>query len=227
MILVIFCEFCSMPMLTESKVGKRGKLGIWHITESPDELLKMKIFSTEDRATLDSFSYEQRKKEWLVARILAEKLSEEKDIHIIYDEHSKPSLKGSKKYISLSHSHDLLAVILDEAETGIDIELIKPKIERIKEKFMSDPELKSLQREKQEEQLTVFWCAKESLYKLYGKKELEFKKHLLVEPFEYLEKGKIRADILHPSLKQKFVLHYEKISIYGKEYMMTYIINEG
>src|SRR2546430_8757086 len=52
----------------------------------------------------------------------------------------------------------------------------------------------------------------ESLYKLYGKKELEFKKHLIVEPFEYLEHGKIRADIIQNGLKQKFVRSEEHTS---------------
>ena len=117
-----------MSLFSTKEVGKKGRLGIWHITESLGELLKMKVFSKEDLTVLSAFSHEQRKKEWLVARILTEVLSSEKDIQILYDDHSKPSLKGSKKYISLSHSHDLLAVILDETETGIDIELIKPKI---------------------------------------------------------------------------------------------------
>ncbi len=215
-----------MALLTAKEVGRRGKLGIWHITESLDVLLKMKSFSKEDLPVLDSFSYEQRKKEWLVARILAETLLGEKNIQILYDKHHKPSLKNSKKNISLSHSHDLLAVILDEEETGIDIELIKPAIEKIKHKFMSDDELKSLQNDKSDEQLTLFWCAKESLYKLFGKKQLTFKEHLIVEPFEYLEKGKIRADILHNSSRHKFVLRYEKISVESKDYIMTYVIHE-
>ena len=215
-----------MPLFDIREVGKSGKLAIWHITESLEALLKMKRFSKEDLSMLAAFSYEHRKKEWLVARILAEQLSKEKNIQIIYDAHNKPFLENSKKHVSISHSHGLLAVILDEQATGIDIELVKPKVEKIKYKFMSDSELNSLQKEKQEEQLTVYWCAKESLYKLYGKKQLTFKEHLIVEPFEYLEKGKIRADIMQASKKQKFILQYEKVSVEGHDYMLTYIIND-
>ncbi|MEK6616384.1 MAG: 4'-phosphopantetheinyl transferase superfamily protein [Bacteroidota bacterium] len=221
-----------MGIFLSTEVGKnarlrngQGKLGIWHITESVDELLKMKFFSKEDVSQLNSFSYEHRKKEWLVSRILAEKLTGEKDTQIIYDEHGKPCLENSTLHISLSHSHNLLAVIIDKQETGIDIELIKPKVIRIKEKFMNEAELNSLQKENQEEQLTIYWCAKESLYKLYGKKELVFKKHLLIEPFQYSEKGIIMGWIKNTSVNKSFALQYEKLNSGNDNYMLAYIIN--
>lgn len=215
-----------MSLFTITEAGKNGKLAIWHITESLEELLKMKQFAEDDLSALNSFSYEHRKKEWLVARILAEQLSNEKDIRILYDEHNKPFLKHSKKHISISHSHDLLAVILDEHETGIDIELIKTKVLRIKEKFMSEAELKSLQKENIEEQLTVYWCAKESLYKLYGKKELAFKENLAVEPFHYSDKGIIRGWINKSAVKRSFTLQYEKLNSGDNSYILSYVVNE-
>ncbi|MBI4946562.1 MAG: 4'-phosphopantetheinyl transferase superfamily protein [Bacteroidetes bacterium] len=221
-----------MPLYNIEQVRNNGKIGIWHITESLDELLKMKQLSEVDLFVLNSFSYEHRKKEWLTARILAEQLSNEKDIRIIYDEHNKPFLKNSKKHISISHSHNLLAIILDEHETGIDIELIKTKVLRIKEKFMSAAELKSLQKENMVEQLTVYWCAKESLYKLYGKKELAFKENLAVEPFRYsADKGIIRGWINKSSTKRSFTLQYEKLNPIAigsgdDSYMLAYVINE-
>ena len=74
--------------------------------------------------------------------------------------------------------------------------------------------------------LTLYWCAKESLYKLYGKKNLRFKENLFVEPFEYLGKGKIKAEIILDSMKSKYILRYEKISSGDKNYMFTYVVNE-
>ncbi len=214
-----------MALLYIKEVGKTGRVGLWRITETMNELLAMKNFSLEDLSRLNSFSYEHRKKEWLVSRILAEKILGEAT-EIIYDEHNKPFLKNSKKQISLSHSHDLLALIVDDKETGIDIELIKPNVLRIKEKFISDAELKALERGHKEEELTLYWCAKESLYKLYGKKQLRFKENLFVEPFEFLGKGKIMGEIILGSERRKYILHYEKISVEGKDFMMTYVLNE-
>ncbi len=226
MTIVIFCQFCRMGLFLSKEVRQKGKVGVWHITESLDELLKMKQFSEEDLSLLKTFSYEHRKKEWLVSRILLEQMTGDKNLKIIYDEHNKPFIENSKEHISLSHSHNLLAAIIDKKETGIDIELIKPNILKIKEKFMSALELKALEKGHKEEELTLYWCVKESLYKLYGKKQLTFKENLFVEPFEYLGKGNIRAEIIQDSMKNKFELHYEKISVDRKNYMMTYVVNE-
>lgn len=201
-------------------------MGIWRITESLDELLRMKTFSEADLSALDSNPNKRRRKEWLAARILVEQLTNEKNIRIIYDEHKKPFLQNSKKHISLSHSRDLLAVIVDESETGIDIEGIGSKVVRIKEKFMSTEELGSLQEEKQEEQLTIYWCAKESLYKLYGRNELVFNKDLIIEPFHYSEKGIIRGWVKNSTMKKSFKLQYQKLISGNHSYMLTHIINQ-
>lgn len=206
--------------------GKAARLGLWQITESVDELLSMKEVSEEEKPVFDSFMHDNRKKEWLVSRILIEKMTGEKNSRIIYDEHSKPFLKGSQKHISLSHSHMLLAVIIDGTETGIDIELIKPNVEKIKEKFMSDAELKALGNNNIADKLTLYWCVKESLYKYYGKKKLTFKENLLVEPFDYSEKGKLTAHIRHETMKKKFELNYETVAAEGQKYMMAYIVRE-
>ena len=221
-----FLEFCSMPLLPIKEAGPHAKIGLWLLTESTEELIKRKTIPAEDLLVLRSFSHDQRKKEWLAARILAEELTDGKNVRIVYDEHNKPALKGSQKHISISHSHSLLTMILDSKETGIDIELVKPNVERIKEKFLSEGELKSLGEEKLTEKLTLYWCAKEALYKYYGKKLLTFKEHLIVEPFDYTGTGQLLARIIHPSMNKLFKLHYEKISVKDEDYILAYILNE-
>lgn len=213
-----------MPLLAQGDTKGKGKPGIWHITESTQDLLKEKSFSDRDLLQLDTFSHEQRKKEWLAARILTEKLTGNPEARIVYDEHNKPSLQGSEYHISISHSRDLLAVILSTHPTGIDIELIKPKIERIKHKFMSTAELGSLQSDHFSHQLTAYWCAKESLYKLYGQKELSFRENLIIEPFQYSEAGILKGWIKNAAVNKCYSLRYEKLSCGKDDYMMAYVI---
>jgi len=215
-----------MSLAYIKETGKSGKLGLWHISESVHELLKRRQFSKEDLAVLNSFTHDNRKKEWLVSRILVEELTGEKKSQLIYDEHSKPFLKDSKKHLSLSHSHNLIAIIIDEQKTGIDIELIQPNVLKIKEKFISMKEWESLGKNNIAEKLTLYWCAKESLYKYYGKKKLIFKEDLMVEPFEYSEKGKLTARIHHETMQKGFELNYETVSAQGEKYMMVYILKE-
>lgn len=225
-ILPFFCQFCRMPLFLQQVTKESAKLGIWHITETLEELLRLKKFSPRDLEVLGTFAYEHRKKEWLAARILTEELTGSKEAQIIYDEHNKPSLKGSDQFISLSHSHNLLTVILDNKDTGIDIELLKTKVISIKEKFMSEEELNSMQKENESEQLTVYWCSKEALYKLYGKKELTFKENLVVEPFKYSRQGIIKGWIKKGNMNSSYLLQYENLSFGSQQYMLAYVINQ-
>lgn len=214
-----------MPLF-QKKIQKGLLLCIWNTTESLDVLLKIKQVSGTDTLALNSISHESRKKEWLVARIVLEELTEKKDARIIYDKHHKPFLENSKQHISISHSHSVLAVIIGDTETGIDIELVKSTVAKVQEKYMSASELSSLQEENQIEQLTVYWCAKESLYKVYGKKELGFKENLMIEPFQYSGNGTIKGWIRSSSIKKAFNLQYEKLQIGSNSYMLTYVINQ-
>lgn len=222
----IFCQFCRMSLFKKWKIGSKAQVGIWHITETLEQLIQTVQLPREDLKAIDHFTYEHRKKEWLTARILAGQLSSDTNTRIVYDAHNKPFLKDSGTQISLSHSHDLLAVILDEASTGIDIEVIKDKVKRIKHKFMSSEEMDHLQKETETEQLTVNWCAKESLYKLYGKKELAFKENLFIEPFRYSEKGNLKGWIKNKGISTLYNLHYEKLQCAGENYMLAYVLNK-
>lgn len=214
-----------MPLF-QKKIQKGFLLAVWHITESLDDLLKMRQVSDGDTSILNSISYEARKKEWLVTRIVLEQLTEKKNARIVYDTYNKPFLENSKQHISISHSHSVVALIMGDNETGIDVELIKPTVEKVKKKYMSGAELNSLQKENLIEQLTVYWCAKESLYKVYGKKELGFKENLMIEPFQYCQNGTIKGWIKNISTKKAFNLQYEKLNIGSNGYMLTYIINQ-
>lgn len=215
-----------MSLFLREVIKGPAKLGIWHIAESLEELLQLKIFSENDLAALNTFSHEHRKKEWLTARILLEQLTGDKAAQIMYDAHSKPFLPGSDDFISLSHSHDLLAVIVDKKDTGIDIELLKNKVISIKEKFMSRQELRAVQNDRGAEQLTVYWCAKEALYKLHGKKELTFKENLVVEPFHYSGKGIIKGWIRKGGEDRSYSLQYEALTLGGQQYILAYIIGQ-
>ncbi len=85
---------------------------------------------------------------------------------------------------------------------------------------MSDHELENIKPENHIEQLFVYWCAKEALYKYYGKKELIFKEQLLIDPFPYFGKGEIRGHIITESFVKTLQLNYEKFN----DHMLVYVI---
>jgi 4'-phosphopantetheinyl transferase EntD len=64
---------------------------------------------------------------------------------------------------------------------GIDIEKIKPRIEKVRDKFINPEEDRLIGKERELEQLTLAWCAKEALYKLFGIRNLDFRENMQVE----------------------------------------------
>ncbi|MES2761415.1 MAG: 4'-phosphopantetheinyl transferase superfamily protein [Bacteroidota bacterium] len=145
----------------------------------------------------------------------------DKDVEISYDDKGKPYLAGDKRHISVSHSHDKLAIIINETEaTGIDIELIRDKVLRIKHKFLSDNELRDANDHV--EKLLIYWAAKETLYKIYGLKEVDFIEHLFVKPFTKHNLGTIIGEINLPGFTETFQLNYQLVD----DYVLVYALNK-
>src|SRR5690606_35147540 len=112
------------------------------------------------------------------------------------DEHGKPYLLNFPHHISLSHSYDYAAVMVSEDRlVGIDIEIIKDKIERVAKKFLSPEELDFIDPQHAIEHLYICWCAKESVYKLYGKNNVSFLNNIRLTPFHWAESGTFKASL--------------------------------
>lgn len=147
-----------------------------------------------------------------------EKLLQTTDFEIDYSPANKPFLKGRTEHISISHSHNKLAVILNIKEnTGIDIELIRDKVLKIKHKFLNEQEL--LMANDNIDRLITVWAAKETLYKAYGLKELDFIKNLFIEDFD---KSVFFGKIDIGSFKKQYKLVSETVD----DYKLVYVLNE-
>lgn len=135
-----------------------------------------------------------------------------------YHASNKPFLKGRKEHISVSHSHSKLVLALNRLEnTGVDIELIRDKVQNVKHKFLNADEL--LRSKNDTETLISFWAIKETLYKLHGEKELDFVKHLFIK--EYSE-GKITGQISLNSITREYSLQKKRID----DYVLIYALHE-
>ncbi len=132
---------------------------------------------------------------------------------LTYDDKGKPYLADDARHVSISHSHDRLVIILNaKEETGIDIELIREKVLKIKHKFLKKVELADANDDV--EKLLIYWAAKETLYKIYGLKEVDFVHHLYVKPFIKEASGTIIGEIKLLKFHQLFELHYQLIDNY-------------
>ena len=86
-------------------------------------------------------------------------------------------------HFSISHCGDFAAAIISEDKVvGIDVELIQPKIEFIKHKFLSERE-QTLLPALNAQLLTLLWSCKEAVYKWYGRGGVDFKSHIVIKIF--------------------------------------------
>jgi len=184
---------------------------IWQISESVEDLRASISLREEEEMLYQSFVAESRKKQWLAYRLLIRTLLKPDDFPVEYDEHGKPFLAGSDFHISVTHTEDLAAVIISRnARVGIDIEKIKPRIQKVRDKFLSREELASIGKERELEQLTIAWCAKEALYKLYGVRTLDFRENISLEIPAFAGMT-FKAEISFEGKSNDFELNSEKL----------------
>lgn len=157
---------------------------------------------------------------WLASRVLLQELFIGQSIELHKDEFNKPSLRiNHKPYaVSITHSYDYAAVMISRSHAvSIDMERIDSRILKVSHKFIRDDE--SYGESNPIVYHTIIWSAKETLYKYYGKKELDFKLNIRVHPFVQSEMPIITTGSIH---KENYLLnlpvHIETID----GYVLTY-----
>lgn len=200
--------------------GEDYTVGVWKVTEPTEELISGLNLSESEKTFFENIKSEERKNEWLAARQLLRQISGPQNCTIIYDKIGKPFLKCASQNISISHSRNMVAVISSpKRQVGIDIEKIENRIQKIAHKFINEEERKFLGENPSLEDIYLIWGIKESLYKLYGKGGLDFKKNLLVEKYELLKSGTANAFIFIQNSQKKFLMHYE----FNEERTLVYV----
>jgi phosphopantetheinyl transferase len=210
-----------MPITFQENIDENTSVGLWKITETPDELEHQLQLKEHELLLLRSLSKEKRNLHWLATRVLLRKmLNTNEYIDCQADENGKPILINHPHHISLSHSYDYAAVMISKTKkVGIDIEIIKDKIIRVQNKFMSEDELSFIEEQNRIEQLYVCWCAKEAVYKLHGKKEISFKDHIRLAEFKYSENGTLHAKIEKSDFHEDYTVIFRSLD----GYMLGYV----
>ena len=184
-----------MALYKTLTVNKVTKVLIWKIEESTSKLQEGIVLSKNSTTRLNSMKSQLHQRGFLSIRHLLKEAGYT-DADLIYDEFGKPHLKNGK-FISITHSFTFTAIIVsDKFHVGIDIEKQREKILKIAHKFTPFEEYKTIANvDALISKLTIVWGAKESLYKIYGKKKLLFLHHIYIEDFKFADEkttGEIR-----------------------------------
>jgi len=181
-----------MPLVRSETTGEESAWGLWQITETEEELSYEALESCPDEIIAPS-----KRKEFLAGRALLRTLAEKVGVQytgIRKDEQGKPYLKNQPHGISLSHSSPYVAAQIHPREAvGIDIEQPKEKLLRVAPRVLSSSEENDAGNDIVKH--CVYWCAKEAMYKLHGKRGLHFNNQLNLDPFELKRSGELQGYI--------------------------------
>lgn len=190
--------------------------GIRKISETSDELLDLLEHKDWYLPRIRQMMTENRKREWLTVRVLLKALAgEEKEI--AYTESGKPYLADRSYHISISHTKEYVAVALSKHHfVGIDIEYISPRIQKIKDRFMSDEERTGISPENEIVHSLLHWSAKESMFKALNEPAVDFRTCLHIQPFvpEITGWSSFNAFETKTRKQHRFVIHYEATEDY-------------
>lgn len=213
---------------------------VWQITESTSFFEHDLQLSVQEQDDYEHYSG-NRKLEWLASRWLLDQISEQKPrMPISKDEYSKPFFPSNTDYgCSLSHSHGIVAALLvqktnlssEDAIIGCDIQILVPKIKNIAPKFINETEfqlIESLSEDAYFDLLHILWTSKESMYKAYGMKSLDFKKNIHLSSFTWDgQQGEAAGKVAKEAYIKYFKLQFEKVQIPNSESQLIWTVTHA
>jgi phosphopantetheinyl transferase len=204
-----------MGCITKHYLNEFSILGVWKIEEDLETLLNLVVLDNEEKKKYKSYSSNSRKLEFLSVRALLSELIG-KEARIVYNKNNKPFLKDGSRFISISHSHKLTAILLSTNEkVGIDLEYMSSNIAAIAFKFLNRKESVTKEVNDRKYHLYIHWCAKEALYKICDKEGISIRKNLTIEPFIVKESGEIKGEVHTDKINESFDLYYSKYDNYA------------
>jgi 4'-phosphopantetheinyl transferase len=204
-----------MSCITKHYLNETSVLGVWKIEEDINTLLEMVVLDTDDKKKYKGFASTSRKLEFLSVRALLSELLG-KDARIVYNKNNKPFLKDGSRFISISHSHKLTAILCSTNEkVGIDLEYMSSNIGALAFKFLNRKEKVTKNPDDRKYHLYLHWCAKESLYKICDKEGISIRNNITIEPFEVMESGEIKGRVHTKKINESFDLNYTRYDNYA------------
>jgi phosphopantetheinyl transferase len=197
-----------MGCVIKYHINDSSVLGIWRIEEDLDTLLQMVTLNADEKKRFKGFRSTSRKLEFLSVRALLSELTEN-TTSIVYNKNNKPFLKDGSKFISISHSNQLTAIMLSVNEkVGIDLEYMRSNIASIAFKFLNIKEKITNNPAYRLYHIYLHWCAKEALYKICDKEGISIRKNITIEPFKVHDSGEITGSVHTDKINESFDMQY-------------------
>lgn len=193
-----------MPLLCIRQVASDVVLGLWRMDEDSND------YSSILEHLGVKCKSNKRKQEIVCVHLLLQTLIHNNKSYITHNKQGKPILDNPYN-LSISHTKGYCAIILSKTkEVAVDLEYTSDRIMKIRSKFLFHGETAV-----EATQALLYWCAKETMYKYYSEKDLQYDE-IFIHPFILQKNAIITAELL----KEKVCLpiHYERTD----DYILTY-----
>jgi phosphopantetheine--protein transferase-like protein len=187
------------------------RLGVWQISETEAELRALTSVPSDELEEISYIKSESLRKQKLAVRALLDAMFEEK-VYLSHHDNGKPYIENNATNISITHTDKYVAVLLnDHDEVGIDCESLDRDFSAVEKKALSEEEIEDLEDDADDrrEQLAIYWCAKEAVYKLISQYKVDFAEQIEVEEFRPKGEGELEATFIHKDgYEEEFDLQY-------------------
>ena len=198
-----------MALYLRKKLENKAEIAVWQVTETEEELLNLVSVPNDELEEISLFRSESQRRQKLAVRALINEMFEEK-MYLNHHDNGKPYLENCVTNISITHTDKYVAVIIhDEEEVGIDVESLDRNFATVEQKALSEDEIDDLDDEKKNEQLAIYWCAKEAIFKRMSQNRVNFAEQIEVEKFNLRKEGELEATFIHKDEHEEdFELEY-------------------
>ena len=201
-----------------------SRVGIWQITETEEELRSLSSVPSDEMEEISYIKSESLRKQKLAVRCLLDALFEEK-VYLSHHDNGKPYIENSAMNISITHTNRYVAVILNPTdEVGIDCESLDRDFSAVKKKALSEDEIEEVEEideEQRNEQLAIYWCAKEAVYKMISQYGVDFAEQIEIDDFRLRGEGELVATFTD---KDGFEEEYELEYITFDRHVLVWVI---
>ena len=198
-----------MGLYLKKELENEAVIGVWQITETEEELKELSSTPSDEMEEISFIRSESLRKQRLAVRALLNTMFDEK-VYLSHHDNGKPYLENNPVNISITHTEKYVAVILHEEENvGIDIESLDRDFSVVEKKALSEDEIEDLEDEKRNEQLAIYWCAKEAIFKLLSRYNVDFAEQIEIERFRPRGEGELEATFIgKKDEEEEFDLEY-------------------
>ena len=209
-----------MPLLSSTLESNHAAVAIWQL-QAHEDLAALASGHGLDLEAVEEIRHPQRQRESTAGRLALYEAGKALGLSLTQlhkDEFGKPHISNEGYAVSITHSADYAAALVTRQQCGIDVEPIRPKLNRVCSKFLSEAELSHAADDT--EHLCVYWTCKEAVYKYYGKRQLIFKEDIIIAPFELSDDFLLTATLQAAGSKETVRLRSIRLGQYRLSYTL-------